>query len=105
MDKKNNGIEHMRLKNRILVRLSELGAMAWNNPTGVFYTITGQAVKIGVPGAADIVGETKDGRALAVEVKTGSGRLSPEQIKWRDAFVSRGGLYIEARCIDDVNGI
>lgn len=105
MDKKNNGLEHMRLKNLILVRLSEMGAMAWNNPTGVFFTKSGSPIKVGIPGAADIVGETSKGRALAVEVKTGSGKLSDEQKKWRDAFASRGGLYIEARCIDDVNGI
>jgi hypothetical protein len=101
-EKKYNGVEHMRLKSLVLVKVSQLGGMAWNNPTGVFFTKTGVLVKVGVPGAADIVGETQHGRALAIEVKTGTGRLSEDQNKWRLAFESRGGLYIECRSLDDV---
>lgn len=96
------GIDHMRLKSLILVKISQLNGMAWNNPTGVFFTKNGALVKVGQLGAADIVGETSEGRALAIEVKTGSGRLTEDQIKWRDAFVKRGGLYIEARSLEDV---
>lgn len=102
MKKEYSGVEHMKLKNRILMRLSEQGAMVWNNPTGVFYARTGQPIKVGVPGAADIIGVTARGQALAVEVKTGTGRLSPEQKKWRDAFCAHGGLHIEAHNLDDV---
>lgn len=101
-EKKYNGVEHMRLKSLVLVKVSQLGGMAWNNPTGVFFTKTGAPVKVGQPGAADIVGETSEGRAMAIEVKTGAGRLTDDQIKWRDAFVKRGGLYIECRSLDDV---
>lgn len=97
-----HGTDHMRLKSLILVKTSQLNGMTWNNPTGVFFTKTGMPVRVGQPGAADIVGETSEGRALAIEVKTGSGRLTEDQIKWRDAFVKRGGLYIEARSLDDV---
>ena len=102
MEKKYNGAEHMRLKNLILMELSKNGAMVWNNPTGVFYTRTGQPIKVGVPGAADIIGVTARGQALAVEVKTGTGRLSPEQKKWRAVFCSHGGLHIEAHNLEDV---
>ena len=102
MKKEYSGADHMRLKNRILMRLSEQGAMVWNNPTGVFYTRTGQPIKVGVPGAADIIGLTARGQALAVEVKTGTGRLSPEQKKWRDVFCAHGGLHIEAHKLEDV---
>ena len=105
MEKKYNGAEHMRLKNLILMELSKHGAMVWNNPTGVFYTRTGQPVKVGTPGAADIIGVTANGQALAVEVKTGTGRLSPDQKKWRDIFCAHGGLHIEARGLDDVRDI
>ena len=105
MKKEYSGAEHMRLKNLILIKLSQLGAMVWNNPTGVFYTRTGQPVKVGTPGAADIIGVTARGQALAVEVKTGTGRLSPEQKKWRDVFCAHGGIHIEARKIEDVDGL
>jgi hypothetical protein len=40
---------------------------------------------------------TVAGRALAIEVKTDTGRLSPEQRRWRDAHEAAWGLYVVAR--------
>ena len=94
----------MRLKNHALVRLSELGAYCWNNPTGVFRTREGQIVKVGTPGAADILG-VLHGQAIAVEVKTGTGRLSDSQKKWKAVFERHGGKYIELRTLEDLNDI
>lgn len=99
-----NGKEHFELKNRVLVELSKRGAMAWNNVTGVFYTRSGQLVRVGVPGAPDILG-VYQGRPMAFEIKTGSGNLSTEQKQWRDIFRQHGGEFHEIRNIDDLDGI
>lgn len=50
-------------------------------------------------GTADIIG-CVDGRAVAIEVKTPNDRLSPAQRKFRDAWERAGGIYIEARSVD-----
>lgn len=42
------------------------------------------------------------GQAIAIEVKTGDAKLSRFQEAWKDAFMERGGLFIEARSLDDV---
>lgn len=58
---------------------------------------------IGVPGEADIQGVIgPNGRAFAVEVKTGDGRLNADQKKWRNRFESLGGIYILYRHPDDL---
>lgn len=44
-------------------------------------------------GSADLVGITNKGRFFAIEVKTPTGRQSPEQRAWA-AFVERWGGYV-----------
>jgi hypothetical protein len=41
-------------------------------------------------------------RFLSVEVKTPTGRLSPEQETWRQAVLKAGGIAVVARSVDDV---
>jgi len=57
---------------------------------------------MGLKGVADVLGVLPDGRFLAVECKTATGRISPEQ----DAFIRnvnlRGGLAFVARGLEDV---
>jgi hypothetical protein len=71
-----------------------------NAPTGIFLTAAGSKIKVGLPGQADILGFIL-WRGLpisfACECKDGTGRLSPVQIQWRDAWIRRGGLYILCR--------
>ena len=58
-------------------------------------------IKFGIKGEADIQGIWGPfGVALAIEVKTGSGRLSKDQVRWRDMFLKQGGIYIEARDVE-----
>lgn len=55
----------------------------------------------GFPDIAGII-PNSDGRLFVIEVKRPSGRLSPEQEKWRDSLSRRGVLYILARSVEDV---
>lgn len=52
-------------------------------------------------GVPDILGIFK-GKPLAIEVKTPIGRMSPEQIDFKLRFEIEGGIFIEARSLDDV---
>lgn len=53
-------------------------------------------------GHPDIAGVFDGGRYFVVEVKTLTGRLSPQQKVWRDLFIGKGCLYILARSVDDL---
>lgn len=95
---------HGDLKALVLVRLSELGIMAWNAPTGLALPIgTLRPVRYGLPGQADVLAVLPpSGRSLAVEVKTGRSRLSKEQRRWARRFQEAGGLYLPVRSIEDL---
>lgn len=63
-------------------------------------------VRYGIKGSPDILGIVgPHGRALGIEVKTGVGRLSPQQKAWRRVFEAKGGLYVEARSVEDVERV
>lgn len=52
-------------------------------------------------GVADILG-IFDGKPLAIEVKSKTGRLTPEQAAFLARWKSMGGIGIVARSIEDV---
>jgi hypothetical protein len=71
--------------------------------SGAFKTAAGgwfrAADRKGVP---DLMGVTRDGRGLAVETKSNTGRLSGGQKEFRDGWIARGGIYVVARGIGDL---
>ena len=80
--------------------LAAIGALprvlAERSNTGCAVDARGRRVQFGVPGAPDIR-VTAAGRSLAIEVKTATGRQSPEQRRWQAAFERAGGVYVLAR--------
>src|SRR4051794_4415196 len=81
------------------------GIRAWrNNTTGVFdpgrkvfRTFTGRK------GVSDILGIIPPaGRLLAVECKSGKGKLTAEQRAFLDEIAAAGGVAICARSLDDL---
>lgn len=81
---------------------SRPGLRLWRQNTGAARTPTGQVVRFGVPGQADISGITNTGRRIEIETKAGRGRLSEAQQNWRAMIEKFGGLYILARTLADV---
>lgn len=67
-----------------------------NNIPGTHYR-AGNVTK----GVADIMGVTKAGKALAVEVKT-TDKQSDAQKIFENHYLKRGGIYIVAKKLDDV---
>ncbi len=95
---------HTQLVNDILVAVSATGrARVWKNQTGKARAFDDPArvIVFGLPGSADILGIRDDGKFIAIEVKTGTGRLSPKQIIFKAMVEAHNGIYIEARSIDD----
>jgi hypothetical protein len=97
-------IEYLRLR----------GAFVFRNQTGMIRLSDpkyGQRViRQGVKGGADIVGVLPGGRFLSVECKkplgprggTGGSVQTPEQAEFQREVEQRGGVYVLARGIDDL---
>jgi hypothetical protein len=81
----------------------------WRVNVGTAITDRGQWMSFGLPGMADLAGILRCGEigvALFIEVKSGKGRLSPQQKRFRDMAVAFGACYVEARSVEDaITGI
>lgn len=77
-------------------------ALLWRNNTGVAnYNGTRVVYGLGI-GGADLVGILRpSGRGFALEVKTATGRLSPEQKAWHRAWVGAGGFVACVRSVGE----
>ena len=65
-----------------------------------------RSMQINIPGCPDLIGWiAPTGRFLGIECKGDGGKLSPEQIAFRDTLVRMGGIYIEARSVEDVDRV
>lgn len=95
-------METADVTNPCLVALTALpGGMFWRQNSGTFRTLDGRRfVKASAVGVADIMGCYR-GRAVAVETKTRTGRLSTSQNRFRAAWEASGGAYIVARSVED----
>ena len=90
-----------QIQAHILVAVTALpGAMLWRQNTGVAHTDSGRTVRFSRPGTPDILGVLR-GRAIGIECKSETGRLSSDQRHWCDAWQAAGGLYVVARSVSD----
>lgn len=103
--------EETKIQRLIMLKLSEVGCLVWRNETGsahvgkVIYKrgnqVTldnAQMLPFGLcKGSSDIVGIAPDGRFLALEVKTATGRASKEQVNFIEQVKAKGGIAGIAR--------
>lgn len=96
-----NTKEHQQLVDDILFAIGSMKEVrVWPRQVGFDYL---RKIKFGVEGEADIQGIiAPNGRMLSIECKTGTGRLSAAQKRWRAMVEKYGGLYIEARSLNQV---
>jgi hypothetical protein len=73
----------------------------WRANSGVA-RMGNRKVRFGVPGQADLTGILPGGVRLEVEVKSATGRQSPEQAAYQAMIVRFGGVYVLARSVGDV---
>lgn len=82
----------------IMLALSEAGCLIWRNNTGVLKNAAGIPIKFGLcVGSSDLIGIAPGGRFLAVEIKTPTGKPTPEQTRFLEAVRARGGIAGIAR--------
>ena len=101
--RKHDETDLMRTIHDTLVRV---GVTMWRNNVGIATWQSGGKTRYGLGvGSADLIGCYR-GRFVAVEVKSPSGRQSPEQACWQRAVEAAGGLYVLARpgpgCVEEV---
>lgn len=91
------------LTNFVVAYLGSRGHLVWrNNTTGVFDPSSGRfrmnpKIRRGV---ADVIGLTKEGIHLEVEIKIGRDRMSLFQDNHAKEIIRRSGIYIVAKTID-----
>lgn len=84
--------------NAIIKYLTVLGCYVWRQNT---VGIAGRRIAKSSRGVGDIIGLTRDGRHIEVEIKTGADKLRDEQIIHGEAVQRRNGLYFVAKTFDD----
>ncbi len=91
----------------IMVAISAAGHRAFRNNCGSLKDPRGMWVRFGVanPGGSDLIGWTHAGRFLAIEVKTATGRVRPEQIAFIKTVREFGGYAGIARSAQDAQDI
>jgi hypothetical protein len=56
-----------------------------------------------INGVPDILGIDQKGRAIAIECKSDTGKLSAAQKAFKYQWTGRGGVYVLARSIEDLD--
>jgi hypothetical protein len=98
----NQSAEHTALVNEILLTFgSRKDLTLWKNATGAV-KIGERFLRFGQKGSPDILGLADGGTFLGIEVKTGNARQTPEQKLFEAMVFRRRGVYILARCLEDV---
>ncbi len=71
---------------------------------GIFKRETNQYIPLadGEKGIADIIGCTREGRFIAIEVKIPGGIVSPYQLEFMEKVKKNEGIAIVAYSLDDV---
>lgn len=104
-------MSEQELKRLIIGYLNLQGHFVWVNNSGLtrstyidkFGRQKERAWRAGVKGGSDILGiEKKTGRFLAIEVKVGKNKTTPQQDLFLKEIESRGGVAIIAYSIQDV---
>ena len=87
----------------ILMALSQAGCLVWRQDTGAYEDPkSGRLIRYGLcKGSSDVIGICPDGKFLAVEVKTKTGRVRPEQETFIAAVKRAGGRAGVARSVSD----
>lgn len=89
----------------ILLALSQRGdLMVWRNNTGALLDEHRRLVRFGLPGSPDIIGWARGfspAPFFGLEVKTPTGRQSPQQRKFQSRAVADGAFYAVVRSVDE----
>ena len=89
------------IQTRIMIALSEMGCTIWRNNTGA-YKDGNRYIRYGLAkGSSDLIGLTKCGRFLAVEVKRPGQKPTNDQINFINHVTAKNGVAFVAYSVDD----
>lgn len=82
------------------------GCLVYRNNSGIVFVENGngskRAIRMGMPGAPDIIGCAPGGIFLAIECKTKTGKVSQQQKEFLQKVHSFGGFSIIVRDVEDL---
>lgn len=78
------------------------GIFAWRQNAGVIPLAGGGVRFSGLRGVSDILGILPDGRFLAVEVKTATGKMSDHQKEFHRNIADNNGVACCVRSVDEL---
>jgi hypothetical protein len=87
----------------IMIALSDNGCVVFRNNIGSYKTEDGRFIRFGVGGngGSDLIGWTREGKFLAVETKSPTGKATAEQINFIEKVNASGGVAGIARSVED----
>jgi hypothetical protein len=95
-------IKEQQIQKACLEYLNYKGHFVWKqNNTGILKP-DGKYIPSGLKGVSDILGISKDGKFLAIEIKSEKGILSNYQEIFLKEIKNRGGIALVARSIKDL---
>lgn len=100
-------ISEKEIENQILDWLKIHHIFAWKNQSVGVFDPTKKVFRMNrsphhLKGVSDILGFLPNGKFLAIEVKTQTGRVTPEQQSFIDQVNALGNVAFVARSLDDV---
>lgn len=91
-----------KIQNDIILEINKRGHRLWRANAGKVVTKDNRIIKLLPKGFPDTFGYRKtDGKFIAIEVKTETGRLRSEQIKFKAFAETQNILYGVARSVED----
>ena len=99
----NNSSGHSALVSAIRLELGrEPDLTLWPVQPGGIHDGSGRPMRCGPVGMSDLIGILAPaGRWIGLEVKTGKGKLRPDQVLFHDLLRSRGGFCCVVRSVED----
>lgn len=95
-------MSEQKIQNEIILAINQRGHRLWRANAGKVQTKDNRIIKLLPKGFPDTFGYRKsDGKFIAIEVKTESGRLRPEQEKFKDFAETQNILYGVARSVEE----
>lgn len=92
-----------RIQSEIIIEANKRGHKLFRANAGkIKSATTGTWIKLLPKGFSDTFGfRGNDGKAIFIEVKTPTGKLRPEQVKFRDAMLKNEVIYGVARSAEE----
>lgn len=72
----------------------------WRSNSGAAQGRNGRLIRFGVKGQGDLSGILKNGRRLEIEVKSATGRQTPEQKAFGEMITKYNGIYMLVRSVE-----